>query len=59
MRNDHCRRATIRWYGRSDSLGAARSIAEAVDLRRFEEGTGTKRAWKEEGQSLEAEAAIV
>lgn len=58
MRDDHCRRASFRWYGRSDSLGAARSIAEAVDLR-FEEGIGAKRAWKEEGQSLEAEAAVV
>lgn len=59
MRDDHCRRASFRWYGRSDSLRAARSIAEAVDLRRFEEGIGAKRAWKEEGQSLEAEAAVV
>ena len=44
-------------FRNSDSLRTAGSIAEAV-VRGFEEGIWTKKAWKKEGQSFEAEVAM-
>ena len=45
-------------FRNSDSLRTAGSIAEAVVVRGFEEDIWTKKAWKKEGQSLEAEVAL-